>query len=441
MRLTVALMLCLLAVPMVAAGSGGGSPTVVVTDIEGVITRGTLLHVQEAIAFAEDRGAALVLRLNTPGGLVDATLEIHQAIIASEVPVMTYVGPQGAFAASAGTLILLMGHPNGMAPTTTIGSAQPVSVDPSGGSEPAGEKVENFVVEQVRAIAERTGRNVTQAVRFVTENDNLGPEEAVENGVVDVIAPDVRAFIEDVDGRMAIVGEGAVRLDTQGARIIEYERSFLSRFIDIIGNPQIAFLLVLAGTYALVFGLANPGSYAPETIGALLLLLGFVGIGLFSASTAGVILLILALIFFVAEVFTPTHGLLSVAGVIAMIVAVLFLVDEPLLGRDFLRRFYFAGVSAAVLSGGVVFGAVWLAVRARERPIFDVLRGAQGRTIEGVTPHAGRIALHGEIWEARADPALPADTLVHVDRREGLVLWVHPSEASLVAAGTGDAEE
>ncbi len=422
----------LLAVPTGDAGGPGGK-SVLLADVEGVITQGTLIHVRDAIAEAESRGVPLVLRLETPGGLVDATLEIHQAIIASRVPVMTWVGPPGSFAASAGTLMLLMGQPNGMASSTTIGSAQPITVDPSGGSEPASEKVENFVVEQVRIMAERTGRNVTQAVRFVTDNDNLGPQDALDGGIIDVIADDVPSFLVAVDGMTALTRNGNVTLDTDGARIDHHGRSLLSRTVDILGNPQISFLLILAGTYALIFGLANPGTYVPETIGALLLLLGFVGLGLFSANTAGILLLLLAVLFFVIEVFTPTHGVLSIAGAISLFFAALFLINEPLLPTGFLQRFYFAGLALAVVSGGFVFGAVTVAMRARERPAFDVLRGARGTTIEDVGPSGGRVEVHGEIWKARSETPIATGTDVRVVRREDLVLEV--------AAMAQDAEE
>lgn len=422
------------------AGAQSGNEVLLV-DIEGVITQGTAIHVQDAIDAAEARGAIVLLRLETPGGLVDATLEIHKAIVRAEVPVLTYVGPAGAEAASAGTLILLMGHPAGMAPDTQIGSAQPITVAPDGSTDAAGDKVENFLVERMRLIAERTGRNASLAERFITENLNMDEDEASAAGLIDAVAPDARAFLDAVDGMPARIGAGddTVVLATAGARIVDFERSLLSRTVDLLSNPQIAFVLVLAGTYAVVFGLANPGSYVPETIGALLLIIGFIGLGLFSTNTAGLLLLGLALVFFVIEVFTPTNGILTGVGVVAMILAAVFLLDEPLLGRGFLRTFYFVGLALAVLSGGAVFGAVTLAVRTRNKPVSDRMRDARGIVLEAVDDRAGRVSVHGEVWTARSRTPLPEGTAVRVVDHVGLLLHVEEVEATGPTTPAADA--
>ncbi len=407
----------------------GGSHEVLLVNVTGVVTRGTLIHIEDALDEAKARGVPLVIQLDTPGGLVDATLDIDRAIARSTVPVLTFVGPRGGFAASAGTFILLMGHPSGMVPGTTIGSAQPIQSSPDGTTEPADDKVKNFLVERMRAIAERHDRDPDVAERFITENLNLEADEALEMGMVDYLQSDVASFVRAVHGARANVADGTWVLDTQNARIVEHERSALAGLVDIIGNPQVSFILFLVGLYALIFGLANPGTYVPETIGALMLLLGIIGLGLFSTSTAGVLLLAVAAIFFVAEVFTPTHGVLTIAGVIALALGAVFLLNEPLLPASFLQTFFIVGLAAAVTSGAITFGAVTVALKARKLPARVGLLGERAWVLEELNPE-GRVTLRGEVWHAKLEhedaAAVPVGTAVEVVDRAGLRLTVRP---------------
>ncbi len=433
----------MLAAPM--APVSGGSHEVLLVNVTGVVTRGTLIHIEDALGEAEARGVPLVIQLDTPGGLVDATLDIDRAISRSTVPVLTFVGPRGGFAASAGTFILLMGHPSGMVPGTTIGSAQPIQSSPDGSTQPADDKVKNFLVERMRAIAERHDRDPDVAERFITENLNLEADEAIDTGMVEYLDRDVASFIRSVHGSRANVADGTWLLDTENARIVTYERGALAGLVDIIGNPQVSFILFLVGLYALIFGLANPGTYVPETIGALMLLLGIIGLGLFSTSTAGVLLLAVAGIFFVAEVFTPTHGVLTIVGVIALALGAVFLLDEPLLPASFLQTFFIVGLAAAVTSGAITFGAVTVALKARKLPTRVGLVGERARVLEDLQPE-GRVTLRGEVWTAHLEdadgPPVPAGAAVEVVHREDLRLTVRPVvEESFADADAGAGAE
>jgi len=423
-RLT-ALALVALMPALLAPGAEGASHEVVVARVDGVVGRGTALYIEDALQEAESRGVPLVIELDTPGGLVDATLDIDGLLAQAEVPVLTYVGPGGgAYAASAGTFLLLMGHPSGMAGGATIGSAQPIQVGPSGQSQNASEKVENFLVERIRSIAERTGRDPDIAARYVTENLNQDAAAAVEAGMVDVEADTLRAFLQAVDGRSARVGDGTVVLSTADARIVRHGPGLLPRTVDILSDPTIAFILMMAGLYALIFGLANPGTYVPETIGAILLLLGLIGLGLFGVSTAGFLLILLALVFFVAEVFTPTHGILTMAGVITLLLGAVFLIDGPLLPAGVVRTFMAVAAGMAVVTGLVVFGVVTIAMRSRDRPVPDRSVGDTGVVVDPIDPE-GRVEVWGEIWTARSDDGpIALGERVRVLRRQGLVLEV-----------------
>lgn len=399
-------------------------PDVVRVVIDDVVSQGTTIHVQHALDVAEGLGVPLLIQLDTPGGLVQATLDMDDALARAEVPVLTYVGPGGGtFAASAGTFILLMGHQSGMAEGSTIGSAQPVSSD---GGE-VGDKTTNFLVERIRAIAERNGRDPDIAERFITENLNLDAGEALEAGLIDARGDDASAFLDAVHGNLVTVRGTSMNLDTQDAAIRDVDATLLASIVDVIGNPQVAFVLVLAGTYGVVFGITNAGSYVPEVLGALLLILGFIGLGLFSTSTAGIILLILALLFFVVEVFTPTHGILTGAGVVALIFAAIFLIQEPLLPQRFLQWFIGTGVALALTMGGLVFVAITLALRTAARPVHDALMGARGKVIDPLNP-TGRIEVNGEVWYAETDIGpVQVGGRVTVLGREGLRLHVSPT--------------
>lgn len=427
-RLVLLLALALVALPLLpgpeeARASGH---EVVVARVSGVVDRGTAIYLEDALEEAERRNAPLVIELDTPGGLVDATLDIDRDLADASVPVLTYVGPGGgAFAASAGTFLLLMGQPNGMADGASIGSAQPIQVGPGGGQQNASAKVENFLVERIRSIAERTGRDPGIAERYVTENLNQNATVAVRTGMVDVQGDTLEAFLDAVDGRSARIGGGGQTvLRTADAQVVRVDPGLLPNTVSILSNPTLASIFLLVGVYTLIFGLANPGTYIPETIGAILLLLGLIGLGLFGVTTAGILLMLLAAAFLVAEVFTPTHGILTVVGVVALILGIVFLLDDPLLPRGFVRQFQFIGYGFAVITGLIVFAMVTVAMRSRKRPVEDRSIGDKGRAMDRLDPD-GTVEVWGEVWEATADDGpIEAGERVRVAKRDGLRLTV-----------------
>lgn len=422
--LLLALMLPLLA--GLAPSADASEHQVVVARIGDVVDRGTSLYIENALETATDRGVPLVIELDTPGGLVDATLEIDRMLADAPVPVLTYVGPGGgSFAASAGTFILLMGQPSGMADGATIGSAQPIQVGPGGGSQNASAKVENFLVERIRSIAERTDRDPDTAERYVTENLNQEADTAVAAGMVDVKADTLRGFLVTVDGMTARTASGPVTLATADADVVRVEPGVLPDLISLLSDPTLASILLLIGVYSLIFGLANPGTFVPETVGAILLILGLVGLGLFGATTAGILLLLLAVIFLVAEALTPSHGLFTAAGVITLVLAVVFLLDDPLLPRDLLRNFLFVGYTLAAVSGAIVFAVITVAMKTRDQPVPDRSIGDRGTAMEPLDLE-GPVEVWGEVWSARATEPVAAGAPVRVVARDGMMLTVAP---------------
>ncbi|MCW3142061.1 MAG: nodulation protein NfeD, partial [Methanophagales archaeon] len=294
--------------------SGGeveGKNVIYVLRIEGTITEGTALNVIEGLREAEEISAeAVLIELDTPGGLVSSTLKITEAILNSEVPVITYVMPKGAIAASAGSFILISGNIAAMAPGTTTGAAMPVEIGIEG-RKPADEKTINFYAGYIESIAASRGRNATQAKRFVTENDVLNENTALERGIIDLIAEDETELLNKVDGMTVKIGTENRTLATKNVSLYIKEKTIRSSLLEALSNPQVAFILLMVGMYGLIFGFMSPGTYVPEMIGAICLILALYGMGLFDVNMFGVLLIIIAVILLIAEALTPTFGILT----------------------------------------------------------------------------------------------------------------------------------
>lgn len=441
----VAFLACLLSAliwpgtPLVAAAAN--SPQILSLEVDGMITAGTAAFIRENILYANQPGSgiqAVLIRLNTPGGLLDATLDIMSDISQSGIPVITYVSPAGAIAASAGSMILIASHIAAMAPGTTTGAAMPVAIDPaSGGSAaPADEKTINFLAGHLRSIARERGRPDDTIARFVRENLTLDANEALAEGVIDVVAATTGELLQHIDGRPVRVGNDEVTLSTSGAVLVEAAMTWSQRLQDLVSNPQLAFLLLIGGAYALYFGLSAPGTLVPETLGAVMVLLGLYGLGLFDTNLTGILLVLLGIGFLIAELFTPTHGALTAAGIVSLALGALLFPAEPLLGQHWFRSFR-ATVWGLVVGGGVLSliatGAIVRSRRNVERatPLSGIPR--EGVVVSDLNPE-GQIRLRGEIWRARSQDGstITAGSIVRVTGREGLTLYVKraPEQAS-----------
>lgn len=391
---------------------------VCVIEIHGMITAGTALHVESEIKDAARMGASAVLiKLDTPGGLVSATLDIVRSIDNSPIQVITYVSPKGAIAASAGTYILLAGHVAAMSPGTTCGACMPVTPDVTGEPRPADEKTIKFLTAHIRGIAEERGRPVDLAERFVTENLALTANEALEKGVVDVIADDVPDLLS--------------RIGLADAETYTREKSFRNKIADLLSNPQIAFILLLVGMYGLIFGFMSPGTYVPETIGAICLILALYGLGTFDVGVFGIILIIAAVILFIAEALTPTYGILTVSGVVCLVLGALMLLREPLLPIEWFRTFKLivlgmAGVSAAFF--GLGLRAVLRIQKRKATTGTEELIGKITKAETDIDPE-GTIKVRGETWSAKTEGgAIKKGASIKIIGREGLTLIVEKIE-------------
>jgi membrane-bound serine protease (ClpP class) len=409
-----------------AAAVGQERPRVLAAEFENDINPVTQDYLIGAIERGEEEDYdAVVILLDTPGGLDSSMREIIDAELAAEVPVVVYVAPPGSRAASAGVFITLAADVAAMAPQTNIGSSTPIAVGGGEIPEDLRKKVVNDAAAYIREIAEEHGRNGDWAERAVRQASNIGAQEALRIGVVDVVAPDLPTLLEEIDG-MRTEPKGLV-LETAGAEIDRIQMSLWKRILDTIVDPNIIVLLMSLGVLGITVEIFNPGLIFPGTIGAISLIVGLFGLQVLPVSWAGLLLLLLAAAFFVAEAYVTSHGALALAGAASFVVGALMLFDPA--GPD-----YQVSLSVALAVGGamalVTLLVVAKIVQARRRPAQtgqEELVGELGVVRSALEP-SGLVFVHGEIWRAHTDgDPIPAGTTVRVEAIEdGLVLAVRP---------------
>jgi membrane-bound serine protease (ClpP class) len=401
----------------------------------------TIIHpvaaefVRKLVAQADEAGAAaVVLELDTPGGLLTSTRDVTRAMLQAETPVVAWVGPAGAHAGSAGFVVLMAADVAAMAPGTNAGAAHPVG----GGGEDVeghlGKKVEEDAAAQVRALAGRHGRNVELAQAAVVESRSFTAEEALRERLVEVLAPGLPELLRAIDGRQVRRGERTSALRVDGATVRRVEMGRVQRFFAVIAHPNIAYLLLSLGFLGIYFELSNPGVVLPGVVGALCLLLGFYGLSVLPLNYAGVGLILLALLLFLAEIKVTSYGLLTVAGTLALVLGSLMLFDTPDMALR-VSRPLIAGVAAAaaVVAGFLTF----LVVRTFRVPVTTGSEGmlAARGVARGALAPAGKVFVRGELWNAVAEEPVSAGQAVEVVGQEGLTLRVRPFPGSAPSAG------
>lgn len=425
-----ALGLCCVALALVAVVPASASatttePPVIVTRLHGALSPVTANVLISAVDEAEERGAAaLLVEIDTPGGLVTSMREVVQRVLNAQVPILTYVTPNGARAASAGTLIVLSGNVAAMAPTTTIGAATPVRLD--GGQ--VGDKIVNDAAAYAEAVAEMRGRDVEFARRSVEAGEAITATEALEQGAIDLIAPNRLTLLAQLDGAQVVLGDGStVTLALEGAPIEEREQGFTSSLLERIVDPNLTFVLLALGTLALLVEFANPGIGAGGITGVILLLLAGFSLSLLPTTLVGLLLLLLAAGLFVGELFVPGTGVMAAGGSIALVIAGLFLFDDA--SGLAISQPVLLGVAGAVLIGSTalavaVRNAQALPYRLDDEQLID-------EVVEVVVAHGdqGQAMVNGERWHVRTEePPLERGMLVRVLERHGLTLLVEPTD-------------
>jgi membrane-bound serine protease (ClpP class) len=453
----VRLWLLALAALACASSLAAESPVVLLT-LDGAVSPATADYAVRGLRKAADRGAPLVvIQLDTPGGLDTSMRRLVKEILASQVPVATFVSPGGARAASAGTFILYASHVAAMAPGTNLGAASPVQIGGPGGEPakapaktPAGKradkdakaakdqeessskdstmtrKVTHDAAAYIRSLAQLRGRNAEWGEQAVREAVSLSAAEALKGKVIDVVAQDVPDLLKKIDGRKVTVQGVERSLATAGAPTVAIEPDWRSQLLAVIANPSVALILMMIGIYGLLFEFSNPGFVAPGVIGGICLLLAFYALHLLPVNYVGVGLILLGIAFLVAEAFMPSFGALGIGGAVALVFGSVILVDPDEAGVYAMSVPFV--VTLALASAALVFLTVFLALKARGRPIVsgrEDLVGAHGEVIEGFE-REGWARVRGETWKVTSAAPLPGGQKVHVVGIDGLTLRVEP---------------
>ncbi|MBD3219831.1 nodulation protein NfeD [bacterium] len=402
-------------------------PRVHVVPYDGPITPVASDFLVDRLAEADAAGVeAVIIELDTPGGLDSSMRDIIKAMLASPVPVIVHVAPSGARAASAGAFITLAAHASAMAPGTNIGSASPVQMGGAIQDTTVAAKVSNDAAAYIASLARQRGRDEELARKFVTEALNLTATEAREAGMIDVVAATTTALLDSLDGRTVTLEGREETLAIAGAEVTERDmgarRSLLMRLVD----PNVAYILMLIGIYGLFFELSNPGAFAPGILGGICLLLALFAFQALPVNYAGVALIILGTVLLILEVKVTSFGALTIGGIAALVLGSLMLFDSAEPWAQVSLRVMIPAI--AVFAGFFIL-CVWLVVRGHRRPPVtgpEAIAGEQGRVVRPIGGGAdrGKVVVHGETWDAVADVEIPVGQLVEVESVVGRVVHV-----------------
>ena len=442
MRITVSLLAVAAGLTLAGvAPAQDGSGEAVSIELSGSIDPATEAWTGRALEDAAGDGAELVIiRLDTPGGLDSSMREIVKDIIAAPMPVVVYVSPNGARAASAGLFVTEAADVAAMAPQTNIGSASPITIGGEDIGDVLGQKIENDAAAYVRALTEEHGRNPDLAEEMVREATNVTAEEALSKGLIDIVAGDTDDLLEQLDG-FKVQGPKATTLDTDGLEVEERDMPFQYEVLQIIVNPNVAFLLILAGVIGLLIEIFSPGLVLPGATGLVSLVLGLFASAQLPVTAAGIVLLIVGVGLLVAETQLPTGGIMGVLGAISLAISGLLLFDTD--SESFEVSVPLVIAIAAVFSVAVIFVGrkVMAAQHERVQSGFEQLVGARGDVRTAIDP-AGQVFVDGALWRAEAaegleEEAIPTGARVLVEAVEGLTLRVRPVGEEETTEGDG----
>src|SRR5438067_6332864 len=416
-------------VPVMAAvllplNAAASTPHVEQADLNGDINNIMSAYIQSAVMRAEnDHADALLVVMNTPGGISTSMDEIVTSLLNSKVPVIVYVYPTGARAASAGLFVAQAADVLAMAPGTNIGSAHPIQATGENLTGDLGAKVLNDAVTRVRNLASMHGRNADWAEDAVRNSVNINAEQAVQLHVADLMANDIHSLLQQVDGRPVQRTNGSLVIHSADAIVDDYAMPFWQIFLNALIDPTIPALLIIVAGYGIITEMSNPGLILPGVMGGLAALLAIISLANLPVNIAGALLMLLALILFIADLKAPTHGFLSVGGVFALVLGMAFLINTGPVG---LGVNPIVSIAVAAITLGFFAFFIRKVLAARRQPAFvggDSLVGARGEAREELAP-AALVFVSGALWKAKAASPIPAGTAVRVVGRDGLQLQV-----------------
>ena len=402
---------------------------VLLIEVDGIINPATARFITESIdQAAQENAQCLIIELDTPGGLMESMRLIVKKILTSNVPVVVYVAPRGARAASAGVFITMAAHIAVMAPSTHMGAAHPVSLGEGKENKTMSEKIVNDTVSYIKTIAKARGKNADWAEKAVVKSVSITEEEAVKLNVVDFISPDIQDLLTRIDGKVIKLDGGVTRtLSTKGVKPHPVQMSWKYRFLDIISNPTIAYIFLMLGIYGAFFELSNPGAILPGVVGGIFLILAFYSLHMLPINFAGLALILFAVVLFIAEIKVVSHGMLAVGGVISLFLGSLMLIESP---ADYMKISLSVIIPAVLVSAAFFVFAVTMTIRARiKKPTTGTegLIGETGVAATNLTPE-GKISVHGEFWNATSDQPLERGDKVTVVEVTNLKLKVKKTE-------------
>jgi membrane-bound serine protease (ClpP class) len=416
--------ICLLLTPRLDA------QTVHVISIDGTINPASADFIHQGIQHAKEAGAeALILQLNTPGGLLKSTRNIVTDLLTAPLPVIVYVAPSGAQSASAGAFITLAAHIAVMAPGTNIGAAHPVGMQGGEKDSIMNEKATNDAAAFIRTISEKRQRNVRWAEEAVRLSKSITETEALRDSVIDLISPSITDLLQKVDGREVLVNETRTTLHTAGAAVVTEEMDWKHRILDLLSDPNVAYIFMLLGIYGLFFELYNPGAVLPGVVGVISLIIAFYSLQTLPVNYAGVALIAFGILLFLLEIKITSYGLLSVGGALSLLLGSIMLIDSES-SLEFIRLSWSVIIPAVACTVLFFLFAIGAGVRAQRRKPVTGEEGLVGETGEALTDVApsgavGQVRVHGELWSARSrEGKIPAGTRVRVEKVEGLLIVV-----------------
>jgi len=408
-------LVCLSLFAFAIHGNSQEKDPVFLIEVDGIINPATAKFIMDSIDQATQQGGqCLIIQMDTPGGLMESMRIIVKKMLSSSIPIIVYVAPSGARAASAGVFITLAANVAVMAPGTHIGAAHPVSLGAEGKEDKTmTDKIVNDTVSYVKTIAKTRGKNVDWAEKAVRKSVSITEDEALKLNVIDLISPDLQDLLTKVDGRIVKFNGMTRTLLTKGAKPRSIQMSWRYRLLDIISNPSIAYILLMLGIYGIFFELSSPGAILPGVVGGIFLILAFYALQMLPINYAGLALILFGIILFIAEIKVVSHGVLTIGGVISLLMGSMMLIETP---TDYMRISLSVIIPAVLVSAGFFIFAITKAIKARLTKPTTGMEGLIGE--EGITTTSiareGKISIHGEFWNAISDQNLEKGEKVKV---------------------------